>query len=139
MVADMFDPDSQQHAVLWASLWSCLGAVIGGICGGPVQQYLPWRWNFYIQLMFSVTTQVVHFFIAKETRATVMLDQEAKQRRKNGVEEIYGPNEIKGHFWKRFSGKEIGKTMWRPYQMLMFEPIVLFLSLLSGFVSSLRP
>jgi MFS family permease len=26
MVADMFDSDDQQHAVLWASLWSCLGS-----------------------------------------------------------------------------------------------------------------
>lgn len=33
--------------------------------------------------------------------------------------------------------KEIIKTMWRPYQMLMFEPIVLFLSLLSGFADAL--
>lgn len=31
MVADMFHPEEQQHAVLWASLWSCLGAVIGGV------------------------------------------------------------------------------------------------------------
>jgi MFS family permease len=26
MVADMFDPEDQQFAVLWASLWSCLGS-----------------------------------------------------------------------------------------------------------------
>jgi MFS family permease len=26
MVADMFDPEHQQYAVLWASLWSCLGS-----------------------------------------------------------------------------------------------------------------
>jgi hypothetical protein len=26
MVADMFDAENQQYAVLWASLWSCLGS-----------------------------------------------------------------------------------------------------------------
>ncbi|CAI6337484.1 unnamed protein product [Periconia digitata] len=135
MVADMFDTDSQQHAVLWASLWSCLGAVLGGICGGPIQQFLHWRWNFWIQLMFSGVTAAVHFFVAKESRATIMLDQEAKRRRNVG-EELYGPNEIRT-FKKRFNAKEIAKTMWRPYQMLMFEPIVLFLSLLSGFADAL--
>jgi len=36
IVADMFLPDEQQHAVAWASLFSCLGAVIGGITGGYV-------------------------------------------------------------------------------------------------------
>ncbi|KAF2242474.1 MFS general substrate transporter [Trematosphaeria pertusa] len=136
MVADMFDADSQQHAVLWASLWSCLGAVIGGICGGPIQQYLPWRYNFWIQLAFSAATQIVHFIVAKESRATVMLDKEAKRLRKKEGQDVYGPNEVKT-LKERFPAKEILKTFWRPYEMLMFEPIVLFLSLLSGFADAL--
>ncbi|KAF2475256.1 MFS general substrate transporter, partial [Lindgomyces ingoldianus] len=135
MVADMFHPEEQQHAVLWASLWSCLGAVIGGICGGPIQQYLTWRWNFWIQLIFTCATQVIHFFIAKETRSTVMLDWEAKKQREQG-HEVYGPNEVKDPK-ERWNPKEIFKTMWRPYEMLLFEPIVLFLSLLSGFADAL--
>ncbi|PSN68893.1 MFS general substrate transporter [Corynespora cassiicola Philippines] len=135
MVADMFDPEDQQYAVLWASLWSCLGAVVGGICGGPIEEYLHWRWNFWIQLGFGCFVQVVHLFGAKETRATKMLDQEAKKRRKLG-ENIWGPNEVRS-FKERFSIKEILQTMWRPYHMLMFEPIVLFLSLLSGFADAL--
>ncbi|KAF1960751.1 MFS general substrate transporter [Byssothecium circinans] len=135
MVADMFDKDSQQHAILWASLWSCLGAVIGGICGGPVEQYLTWRWNFYIQLIFSVVTTTIHFFVAKESRSTALLDRHAKALRKQG-QDVYGPNEVKP-FRERFSLKEIAKTMWRPYQMLLCEPIVLFLSLLSGFADAL--
>jgi sugar phosphate permease len=40
MVADMFDKDEQQFAVLWASLFSCLGTVLGGIAGGPIEQFL---------------------------------------------------------------------------------------------------
>ncbi|KAF2703015.1 MFS general substrate transporter [Pleomassaria siparia CBS 279.74] len=136
MVADMFLPEEQQHAVLWSSLFSCLGAVIGGICGGPVQQYLPMRWNFWIQLIFSCTTQLIHFFVAKETRSTVMLDKYAKGQRKKGVEDVYGPNEIKTRE-ERWNAHEIFTTMWRPYQMLIFEPIVLLLSLLSGFADAL--
>lgn len=140
MVADMFDADSQAHAVLWASLWSCLGAVIGGICGGPIQQYLPWRFNFWIQLAFSVATQVVHFFVAEETRATKMLDRAARKSRENDEGEVYGPNEAINwgkSFYQRLDFEEIGQTMWRPYRMLFTEPIVLFLSLLSGFADAL--
>ncbi|KAF2791094.1 MFS general substrate transporter [Melanomma pulvis-pyrius CBS 109.77] len=135
MVADMFDPESQQPAVLWSSLFSCLGAVIGAICGGPVQQNLPMRWNFWIQLIFSLTTQVIHLLVAKETRSTIMLDHYAKSQRKLG-EDVYGPNEVKS-FKERWNAKEIFSTMWRPYQMLIFEPIVLLLSLLSGFADAL--
>ncbi|KAF2659301.1 MFS general substrate transporter [Lophiostoma macrostomum CBS 122681] len=137
MVADMFDADDQQFAVLWASLWSCLGAVIGGICGGPIEAFLPWRWNFWIQLIFGVVVQAIHFFGAEETRSTVMLDKEAKQLRKSGEDtNIYGPNEVKT-LKERFPPKEIFETMWRPYRMLLTEPIVLFLSLLSGFADAL--
>ncbi|KAK7182214.1 hypothetical protein DPSP01_006935 [Paraphaeosphaeria sporulosa] len=136
MVADMFDPEEQQYAVLWASFWSCLGSVIGGICGGPVEQYLSWRWNFYVQLIFGVIVQLVHFFTVPETRSTVMLDRKAKNMRKQSHVNVYGPNGGKS-LRERLSWKEIKKTMWRPYHMLLFEPIVLFLSLLSGFSDAL--
>lgn len=136
MVADMFHPEDQQYAVLWASLWSCLGAVIGGICGGPIQQYLPWRWIFWVQLIFGVCTQLLHLAIAKETRSSVLLDKEAKRRRKTTGEAIYGPNEVKTRK-QRWDWREILMTMWRPYHMLIFEPIVLCLSLLSGFADAL--
>jgi MFS family permease len=43
MVADMFDKDKQQHAVLWYSLLSYLGPVIGGIFGDPLERFLGWR------------------------------------------------------------------------------------------------
>ena len=136
MVADMFAPEQQQFAVLWASLFSCLGAVIGGICGGPIQQYLPWRYNFWIQIVFGVATQLLHFLVAKESRATIMLDREAKKQRKLGNSNVFGPNEVRS-LKERFHPREIAATMFRPYQMLMFEPIVLFLSLLSGFADAL--
>lgn len=111
MVADMFHPEEQQYAVLWASLWSCLGAVVGGICGGPIQQFLSWRWNFWIQLMFSVTTQVIHAFVAKESRATCMLDTAARKMRKEGIA-VIGPNEATPRK-ERFNANKIFSTMWR--------------------------
>lgn len=135
MVADMFEPEDQQHAVLWASLWSCLGSVIGGICGGPIEQYLPWRWNFWIQLIFGGVVQAIHFFLCRETRSTSLVNKEAKRRRKNG-EEVYGPGELKT-FSERFPLKHVLTTFMRPFVMFLTEPIVLFLSLLSGFSDAL--
>lgn len=170
MVADMFTPDEQQHAVLWASLFSCIGSVIGGICGGPIQEYANWRWIFWAQLAFGGFTQLLHLAFAKETRVTSLLDREAKRLRKEAKKEgrdlnIWGPNETKS-FGERFAFREMVGTMFRPYkvsspsharrfvvvtvfvrlashivsdcsQMLATEPIVLFLSLLSGFADAL--
>ena len=88
--------------------------MIGGICGGPVEQYLSWRWNFYVQLIFGVIVQLVHFFTVPETRSTVMLDRKAKNMRKQSHVNVYGPNGGKS-LRERLSWKEIKKTMWRPY------------------------
>jgi hypothetical protein len=92
---------------------------------------LEWRWAIWIQLIFGGFVQIIHLLIVPETRTTVMLSQIAKKRRKNG-EEVYGPYEIIP--WKeRFSMKEICITWIRPFKMFLTEPIVLTLSLLSGF------
>lgn len=88
--------------------------MLGGICGGPVEQYLHWRWNFWIQLIFGVIVQAVHFFTVPETRSTIMLDKKAKEMRKYEGANVYGPNGSKT-LSERLSWKEIRKTMWRPY------------------------
>jgi hypothetical protein len=68
----------------------------------------------------------------------VLLDHEAQRRRKSGEDaNVYGPNEIRGSFWKRLDGKHVLKLMWRPYLFLSTEPVVAFLSLLSGFSDAL--
>jgi MFS family permease len=150
MVADMFDSEDQQFAVLWASLWSCLGSgkyqmamvwrhfannsiVIGGICGGPIEQYLDWRMNFWIQLGFGGFVQLMHFFCVPETRSTIMLNRRAKKIRKGDPNaNVRGPTEDHKIDWK-----DVGAIMGRPYKMLVCEPIVGFLSLLSGFADAL--
>ncbi|KAF1958686.1 MFS general substrate transporter [Byssothecium circinans] len=137
MVADMFDADQQQHAVLWASFWSCIGSVLGGIAGGPIEQYLPWKWNFLIQLFFGIVVQALHFFTVPETLSERMLGKEAKRMRKQNPDcEVYGPHEVIT-LKQRLEPLEMLKTMGRPYYMLIFEPIVLCLSLFSGFSDAL--
>ncbi len=134
MVADMWEADDQQYAVAYVVLSSVGGSVLGPIVGGFIEAYLSWHWNFWIQLIFGGFVQVAHFFLVPETRATIMLDRIAKKRRKAGEPNIYGPNELKEH---RMSMKEILVVWSRPFEMFIREPIVLCLSLLSGFSDAL--
>ncbi|KAJ5966272.1 Major facilitator superfamily domain general substrate transporter [Penicillium waksmanii] len=134
MTADMWEPDNQGYAVAYVVLSSVGGSTIGPFFGGIIGQYLSWHWVFWVQLIFGGVTQAMHFFLVPETRATILVDKEAKRRREAGEEEVYGPNELKK---PRLELREV-LTIWRrPFEMFLLEPIVLFLSLLSGFSDAL--
>ncbi|KAL2074659.1 hypothetical protein VTL71DRAFT_8438 [Oculimacula yallundae] len=137
MIADMWEADNQQYAVAFVVFSSVGGSILGPIVGGFSESFLGWRWSIWIQLIFGGFVQALHFFLVPETRSTIMMDKIAKKRRKTGVDKnIYGPNELVP-FKDRFSAKEILVTWIRPFKMFLTEPIVLTLSLLSGFSDAL--
>lgn len=137
MIADMWEPDYQQYAVAYVVFSSVGGSVLGPVVGGFVEEYLPWRWNIWIQLIFGCFVQLLHLILVPETRATIMMDKIAKKRRESGENpNIWGPDELVP-FKERFSVKEILVTWIRPFKMFLTKPIVLTLSLLSGFSDAL--
>lgn len=137
MIADLWEPDDQQYAVAAVVFSSVGGSVLGPVVGGFVEAFLPWRWNIWIQLIFGGFVQVAHFLFVPETRTTVMMDRIAKNMRKSGENpNIYGPTEGMS-FRQRFPPREILATWIRPFKMFLTEPIVLVLSLLSGFSDAL--
>jgi len=129
----MWEPEHQEYAVAFLVLSSVGGSVVGAVVGGFVEKFLPLPWVFWIQLIFGAFVQFVHLVCNPETRATVLLDREAKRRRNNGEKNIYGPNELR----PRLKPKEVWTIWYRPFYMFFTEPIVLWLSLLSGFSDAL--
>ncbi|KAJ5173521.1 Major facilitator superfamily domain general substrate transporter [Penicillium coprophilum] len=137
MIADLWEPDAQQYAVAAVVFSSVGGSVLGPVVGGFVEAFLPWRWNIWIQLIFGGFVQVAHFLFVPETRTTVMMNRIAKDMRKSGENpHIYGPTEGVS-FRQRFPPRELMATWIRPFKMFLTEPIVLVLSLLSGFSDAL--
>ena len=140
IVADMYDADDQQYALAFIVLSSCVGTSIGPFIGGFLQGLIPgtsphpWNnalnWMFWTMLAFGGVTQILHALLVPETMSFVLLDREARRRRKNGETNIYGPHELEEN---RFSPLKIGKVWIRPFYMFVTEPIVLCCSLLSGF------
>lgn len=94
------------------------------------------RWCIWIQLIFGAFVQALHFFTVPETRVTIMMNRIAKKRRKAGEPNVWGPDELVP-FKERFSAREVIITWIRPFRMFLTEPIVLVLSLLSGFSDAL--
>ncbi|KAJ5569445.1 uncharacterized protein N7459_008875 [Penicillium hispanicum] len=137
MIADLWEADTQQYAVAAVVFSSVGGSVLGPVIGGFVQAFLPWRWCIWIQLIFGGFVQVAHFLVVPETRTTVMMDKIARKMRKSGENpNIYGPTEGMS-FRERFPPRELLLTWIRPFRMFLTEPIVLTLSLLSGFSDAL--
>jgi MFS transporter len=130
----MWEPNEQEYAVAFLVLSSVGGSVVGTIIGAFVEERKSLPWVFWTQLIMGGVVQLVHLVLNPETRATVLLDREAKRRRKSGEDpNVYGPNELR----KRISPKEVWTIWYRPFYMFFTEPIVLWLSLLSGFSDSL--
>lgn len=135
MTADLWEPDDQGFAVAYVVLSSVCGTTIGPVFGGMFQQWLPWKWNFLIQLLFGIAAQLAHLLFVQETRSTILIDREARRRRETGEDpNVYGPSEIKA---KRLDLMEVLLIWRRPFEMFIREPIVLFLSLLPGFSDAL--
>jgi len=135
MIADMWDSDDQQYAVAFVVFSSVGGSVLGPVVGGFVQQFLPWRWTIWIQLIFGGFVQILHLICVPETRSTIMIDRIAKKRREQG-QWVWGPGELTP-LRERLNFKEIISIWIRPFKMFLTEPIVLTLSLLSGFSDAL--
>lgn len=94
------------------------------------------RWSIWIQLIFGGFVQLLHAFTVPETRTTIMMNRIARKRRKADNSNVWGPDELVP-FKDRFSAKEVLTTWMRPFKMFLTEPIVLVLSLLSGFSDAL--
>lgn len=135
MTADLWTPNTQGFAVAFVVLLSVGGSIIGSIFSSLATAHLSWRWNLWIQLIFGGIVQISHFFLVTETRSSILVDREAKRRREDGEDpNIYGPDEMQH---PRVNGKDILRIWRRPFEMLIREPIVLCLSLLSGFSDAL--
>ncbi|KAH6877106.1 major facilitator superfamily domain-containing protein [Thelonectria olida] len=136
MIADMWDADSQQYAVAYVVFSSVGGSVLGPIVGGFTEKFLHWRWSIWIQLILGGFVQIVHFFTVPETRSTILMNRIAKKRREATNANVWGPDELIP-FRERFQWREVITTWTRPFKMFLTEPIVLTLSLLSGFSDAL--
>jgi MFS family permease len=130
----MWEPDEQEYAVAFLVLSSVGGSVVGALVGGFLQAYASLPWIFWTLLIVGGCVQIIHFFCNPETRSTILLDREAKRRRKTGEEpNVYGPS----YFKPKLTLKSVWTIWYRPFYMFFTEPIVLWLSLLSGFSDAL--
>ncbi|KAB8233747.1 MFS general substrate transporter [Aspergillus alliaceus] len=113
-------------------LTSVIGIALGPFVGSAIQaihKHDPWRWIFYVQIIYNAGLIPVFWFLLYETRADVILTRRAKNLRRETGRPIYAEAEL--------SNTNILKLLQvsfeRPTRMLLTEPVVAFFTLWISF------
>lgn len=124
-IADLMPLSQRAKAMsLWV-LGPTVGPVLGPICGGFISPNIGWRWNFWILSIAGGVSTVAGYFLLKETYAPVLLERKAKHLRK----ETGNPN-LRSKLDSGLTAKDLfWFSIVRPTKLLLFSPIVLFLSI----------
>ncbi|KAJ5907888.1 hypothetical protein N7495_000570 [Penicillium taxi] len=105
-----------------------LGPFIGS-CIVQINRHDPWRWIFYIQIIYNSALIPVFYLILKESRPDVILKKRAQKIRRETGRPIYAKCEINAP-----TKIELLKTSFqRPTRMLTTEPVVIFFTLWVSF------
>ncbi|OCL11783.1 MFS general substrate transporter [Glonium stellatum] len=154
VVSDIYHTEDRNTPMALFSGAALFGTGLGPLVAGFVAQNTTWRWIFYLQ---TITCGVMIAFVCvffTETRGSVLLSRKAK-----ALNKWYEAREAAGYYgfempsssadtekisqrirWKvkadeeRSSiGKMIGISLYRPFHLLLTEPVVFWFSLWVAF------
>lgn len=104
-------------------------AQVGPLIGGFINQYIDWRWSFWVLLIWAGVMEILIIIFVPETYAPVLLRRKAQTLRKEtGDDRWQAPIEK--------MDRSVSRTvLWsciRPFQLLFFEQMCLNLCILSA-------
>ncbi|EAA31306.1 MFS general substrate transporter [Neurospora crassa] len=124
-IADCMTLENRGKAMSAWALGPLLGPCIGPIAGGYLIRAAGWRWVFWLITIIGGCLIPFSFFCLRETYAPVLLERKAARLRK----ETGNPN-LRSKLASKVSATETFKiAIARPMKLLIFEPIITFMSL----------
>ncbi|KAJ5998269.1 hypothetical protein N7451_006079 [Penicillium sp. IBT 35674x] len=111
---------------------SVVGIALGPFIGSAIVQIHksePWRWIFYIQIIYNAALIPAFWFILRETRPDVILKARARKIRKETGRPVYAAAEVDAP--NKLSLLKV--SFQRPTRMLTSEPVVIFFTLWISF------
>ncbi|GAA6006447.1 MFS transporter [Rhodotorula paludigena] len=130
-LADMFDTRERATAVVFYSLAIVAGPTVAPVIGSAVTySYLGWRWTEYLVVIISSAVGLVSVLLVPETFAAVILTRKAQRLRLRTKRWALHSKHEENDFSPRHF---VEKTVTRPLQMLVKEPMVLCICIYNSF------
>ncbi|KAK2743968.1 hypothetical protein FQN55_007017 [Onygenales sp. PD_40] len=111
---------------------SVIGIALGPFIGSAIQTIHkkdPWRWIWYIQIIYNAGLIPIFYLILRETRSDIILKRRAQKIRKETGQPVYAQSEVvASSIWKLLQ-----ISFERPARMLLTEPVVIFFTLWISF------
>lgn len=144
-VGDLFAKDELQLPMALFSIAPFIGPSIGPLLGGFINYNVSWRWTYYVLLIWGVVLLVAIIVLVPETYRKlpvkhvwkqpltwadpILLRNKARQMRKDtGEEKWMAPTEKT----EKSVIKAVSRSLLRPFQLLIFEPMCLSLCIFSA-------
>ncbi|KAH7235987.1 major facilitator superfamily domain-containing protein [Fusarium tricinctum] len=130
-VGDLFTMNDIQAPMLMFSIAPFIGPSIGPLIGGFINYNVDWRWTHYVLLIWAFILGLAIAFLVPETYHPILLRNKARHiRKETGDERWKAPTEKV----QKSAISAIGRSLLRPFQLLIFEPMCLNLCILSAIV-----
>ncbi|KAJ5377055.1 Major facilitator superfamily domain general substrate transporter [Penicillium cosmopolitanum] len=153
VISDIYHAEDRNTPMALFSGSALFGTGLAPLLAGAVVTHTSWRWIYYSHAMVSAVFVVIIFFFFKETRGSVLLSRKAKalnayyeQLEKAGHHGVFMSSDdssekvVKRIRWKVKSDEQrdslatmIQISVYRPFHMLVTEPVVFFFSVWVSF------
>ncbi|KAM0561032.1 hypothetical protein ACHAPJ_003532 [Fusarium lateritium] len=128
-VGDLFAMDEIQAPMLVFSIAPFIGPSIGPLIGGFINYNVHWRWTYYILLIWAFGLWLAIVLVVPETYHPILIRNKARQiRKETGDERWKAPTEKV----EKSVASAIGRSLLRPFQLLIFEPMCLNLCIFTA-------
>ncbi|KDQ64285.1 hypothetical protein JAAARDRAFT_52255 [Jaapia argillacea MUCL 33604] len=132
-ISDLFADETLANPMAVYTLCPFIGPVLGPAISGYaslISLHLPWRWTYYVQLIWEFVQLVALLLFVPETFVPIILKRKAKALRKrtgNPIFDAAGSEE--GNIFEA-----IVHSCIKPFHILVCEPMVLLLDLWDSLV-----
>ncbi|OJI96608.1 hypothetical protein ASPVEDRAFT_23612 [Aspergillus versicolor CBS 583.65] len=149
VISDIYHAEDRNTPMALFAGAALFGTGLAPLISSVIVHHTSWRWVYWSHAIVSGVFVVVIFFFFKETRGSVLLSRKA-----HTLNKYYDQLEAAGHFgvligenpnprrirWKVKSDEQraslvqmISISLYRPFHMLVTEPVVFFFSLWVSF------